>query len=48
MVDDIVFTHIDSDLLQVFEELSRREPIFHTPDFGTTRIDFENAMAPEY
>jgi hypothetical protein len=32
----------------VFEELSRREPIFHTPDFGTTRIDFENAMAPEY
>jgi hypothetical protein len=48
MVDDIVFTHVDSDLLQVFEELSRREPIFHTPDFGTTRIDFENAMAPEY
>jgi hypothetical protein len=48
MVDDIVFTHIDSDLLRVFEELSRREPIFHTPDFGATRIDFENAMAPEY
>ena len=48
MVDDIVFTHIDSDNLRVFEELRRREPIFHTPDFGATRIDFENAMVPEF
>jgi hypothetical protein len=48
MAGNMVFTHIDSDLLRVFEELRRREPIFHTPDFGATRIDFENAMAPEY
>ena len=32
---------IDSALLAVQEELSRREPIFHRPEFGTTRADFE-------
>jgi hypothetical protein len=48
MAGNKVFTHIDSDLLPVFEELRRREPIFHTPAFGATRLDFENAMAPEY
>jgi hypothetical protein len=48
MAGNTVFTHIDPDLLRVFEELRRREPIFHTADFGTTRVDFENAMAPEY
>ena len=30
---------------EVFEELRRREPIFHTPAFG---VDFEKAMAPDY
>jgi hypothetical protein len=48
MADNMAFTHIDSELLPVFEELRRREPIFHTPEFGATRIDFETAMAPEY
>ena len=48
MVGNRVYTQIDSDLLPVFEELRRREPIFHTPEFGATRIDFENAMGPEY
>jgi len=43
-----VFTHIDSDLFSVLEELRRREPIFHTPEFGTTRADFDRAMASEY
>jgi len=43
-----VFTHIDADLISVFEELRRREPIFHTAEFGTTRADFERATAPEY
>ena len=46
MAGNKVFTHIDSDLLPVFEELRRREPIFHTLEFGARRIDFENAMAP--
>ena len=28
----------------VLEELRRREPIFHRPEFGTTRADFDNMM----
>jgi hypothetical protein len=28
--------------LDVLEELKKREPIFHRPEFGTTRQDFEN------
>jgi len=27
--------------LAVLEELRRREPVFHRPEFGTTRADFE-------
>jgi hypothetical protein len=27
--------------LRVLEELRRREPVFHQPEFGTTRADFE-------
>jgi hypothetical protein len=42
------FAHVDPDLLPVFEELRRREPIFHTRDFGSTRADFEKTMAPDY
>jgi hypothetical protein len=29
-------------LRAVLEELQRREPLFHRPEFGTTRRDFEN------
>jgi len=43
-----IFTHTDSDLLPVLKELRRREPIFHTPEFGTTRAEFEESTAPEY
>jgi hypothetical protein len=42
------FTHTDPDLPPVLEELRRREPIFHTPEFGATRSEFERATAPEY
>jgi hypothetical protein len=28
--------------LDVLQELMQREPIFHHPEFGTTRRDFEN------
>jgi hypothetical protein len=31
----------DPDLASVLEELIRREPIFHRPEFGTTRADFK-------
>jgi len=32
----------ESKLAQVREQLEKREPIFHRPEFGTTRRDFEN------
>ena len=28
----------------VLEELRQREPVFHRPEFGTTRAEFENVM----
>ncbi|MHB1245422.1 MAG: hypothetical protein ACYCZH_03215 [Sulfuriferula sp.] len=31
----------DPKLLDVLKELIQREPIFHRPEFGTTRLDFE-------
>ena len=43
-----IFTHVDSDLLAVLDDLRRREPIFHTPEFGTTLADFETVTAPQY
>jgi hypothetical protein len=43
-----IFTHTDPQLAPVLEELRRREPIFHTREFGTSRADFERATAPGY
>jgi hypothetical protein len=34
-------TVIARELAEVLAELSRREPIFHRPEFGTTRADSE-------
>lgn len=48
MASPPIFTHTEPDLLPVLEELRRREPIFHTPAFGTTRADFDHRMAPGY
>jgi hypothetical protein len=48
MTDNVVFTHIASELLPIFKELRCREPIFHTADFGTTLVDFERVTAPDY
>jgi hypothetical protein len=36
------------ELLAVLEELKRREPIFHKPEFGTTRRDFEHMTDDSY
>lgn len=33
---------MDFTLTHVFEELKKREPIFHHPEFGMTRLDLEN------
>jgi hypothetical protein len=38
----------DPALLDVLEELRAREPIFHRPQFGTTRADFESMMHPDF
>lgn len=35
-------------LLNVLNELRAREPIFHHPEFGTSRSDFENMMEPSF
>jgi hypothetical protein len=43
-----VFTKIDPELLPILDELRRREPIFHSPAFGTTTADFECSTAPDY
>jgi hypothetical protein len=38
----------DPALLGILKELKRREPIFHRPEFGTTRADFENMMHADF
>jgi hypothetical protein len=38
----------DPKLQSVLDELKAREPIFHRPEFGTTRRDFENMVDPEF
>jgi hypothetical protein len=36
------------ELLAVLEELKLLEPIFHHPEFGTRRRDYENMTDPEF
>lgn len=36
------------ELLGILAELVRREPIFHRPEFGTSRADFERMTAEDY
>lgn len=38
----------DPALAEILEELSEREPIFHRPEHGTTRRDFENMTEPDF
>jgi hypothetical protein len=38
----------DPRLNDVLEELRKREPIFHHPEFGTTRHDFEQMTDPTF
>jgi hypothetical protein len=48
MVNEEIFTYVEPDLYPVLEKLRRREPIFHTREFGSTLEDFENATGPHY
>lgn len=38
----------DPELRGVFEELIAREPIFHRPEFGTARSDFEEMTEADF
>ena len=38
----------DASVLGVLKELIRREPIFHRPELGTTRADFENMTVADF
>ena len=38
----------DAELANVLAELIRREPIFHRPEFGTTRADFERMTTVDF
>ncbi len=38
----------DPSLLDVLHELKRREPIFHRPELGATRADFEKMTAADF
>ena len=35
-------------LAEVLEELACREPIFHRPEFGTSRADYEAMTLPDF
>lgn len=38
----------DPALKDVLQELTLREPIFHRPEWGTTRADFERMTVPDF
>lgn len=38
----------DPELLNIQEELIKLEPIFHHPELGTTRNDYENMTDPDF
>lgn len=40
--------YTDLELLDLLEELKRREPIFHHPELGTTREDFNRLTDPGF
>ncbi len=39
---------MDSELASVLKELEAREPIFHRPEFGTSRADFERMTSEDF
>ena len=39
---------IDPELSETLTELKAREPIFHRPELGTSRADFERMTVPDF
>ena len=48
MKGKLAFTHTEPELSAVLEELRRREPIFHSVEFGSSTADFERSLAAGY
>jgi len=48
MKTNSAFTEVEPGLLPVLDELRRREPIFHSPEFGSTTDEFERSTALDY
>jgi hypothetical protein len=48
MLKDHLPPPTDPDLLGILEELIKREPIFHRPELGTSRADFEKMTSPDF
>ena len=42
------FNVTEPELLSVLDELCRREPIFHRPEFASDQAGFERMMSPDY
>ena len=38
----------EPEINEVLADLSRREPIFHRPEFGTSQADFDRMMAEDF
>lgn len=45
---DTTISVYDVGMETVLDELIRREPIFHRPEFGTSRADFDRMMSPDF
>jgi hypothetical protein len=48
MKNKSAFTYTKPELLAILEDLVKLEPIFHTPEFGTSAEDVETRTAPDY
>lgn len=48
MTKEDVFVSIPPELTQTLKELCAREPIFHTTEFGRSRLELEQSTAPDY
>ena len=48
MESKLVFTHTEDELLPILELLRRREPIFHSSEFGISTADYEQCTATDY
>jgi hypothetical protein len=46
--EEAALQHTDAGLAEILAQLTAREAIFHRPELGTTRADFETMTAPDF